>query len=58
MVSLFSPTSFGALKLQNRIVMAPMTRSRSTEDGAAVGLALVMTLGLVWLVAVVGETST
>ena len=38
MVSLFSPTSLGTLKLRNRIVMAPMTRSRSTENGAATDL--------------------
>ena len=38
MGSLFSPTSFGTLELQNRIVMAPMTRSRSTEKGAVTDL--------------------
>ena len=30
---LFEPTHFGAIKLANRIVMAPVTRSRYTEDG-------------------------
>ena len=38
MVSLFSPTSLGTLELKNRIVMAPMTRSRSTENGAVTDL--------------------
>jgi N-ethylmaleimide reductase len=31
---LFSPTKLGALELANRIVMAPVTRSRMGEDGA------------------------
>ena len=30
---LFSPAAFGALKLANRIVMAPLTRSRMGADG-------------------------
>jgi N-ethylmaleimide reductase len=30
-ISLFAPTSLGGLSLRNRIVMAPMTRSRCTE---------------------------
>lgn len=30
---LFGPTHFGAIKLANRIVMAPVTRSRYAEDG-------------------------
>lgn len=30
---LFESTELGALKLKNRIVMAPMTRSRATADG-------------------------
>lgn len=30
---LFDPTRFGAIKLANRIVMAPVTRSRYAEDG-------------------------
>ncbi len=32
MTSLFSPLSFGRLQLPNRIVMAPMTRSRATGN--------------------------
>ncbi|WP_282080339.1 alkene reductase [Aquimarina algiphila] len=32
---LFESTDLGALKLKNRIVMAPMTRSRATADGIA-----------------------
>ncbi|HEX7887708.1 MAG TPA: alkene reductase [Phenylobacterium sp.] len=31
---LFTPVSIGALRLRNRIVMAPMTRSRAGADGA------------------------
>jgi N-ethylmaleimide reductase len=31
--SLFQPCQLGDLKLKNRIVMAPMTRSRALEDG-------------------------
>src|ERR1700759_2211482 len=31
--SFFSPITVGDLELPNRIVMAPMTRSRSDEDG-------------------------
>ncbi|AZF53094.1 N-ethylmaleimide reductase [Pseudomonas sp. R4-34-07] len=30
---LFTPTRFGAIELANRIVMAPVTRSRYAEDG-------------------------
>lgn len=30
---LFEPTSLGELRLSNRLVMAPMTRSRATVDG-------------------------
>lgn len=30
---LFSPARLGALELSNRIVMAPLTRSRATDDG-------------------------
>lgn len=30
---LFSPVSLGGLELANRIVMAPLTRSRATDDG-------------------------
>ncbi|MGA7712761.1 MAG: alkene reductase [Rhizomicrobium sp.] len=33
MPSLFDPISLGALNLPNRIVMAPLTRSRATPDG-------------------------
>ena len=33
MSSLFSPLSLGALSLPNRVVMAPMTRSRSSQPG-------------------------
>jgi N-ethylmaleimide reductase len=32
-MDLFTPLKLGALTLQNRIVMAPMTRSRSSADG-------------------------
>jgi N-ethylmaleimide reductase len=32
-VSLFSPLQVGALTLENRVVMAPMTRSRAVEAG-------------------------
>jgi N-ethylmaleimide reductase len=32
-MDLFSPLNLGALKLRNRIVMAPMTRSRAAVDG-------------------------
>lgn len=31
--SLFAPTTFGAVQLKNRIVMAPMTRSRASSLG-------------------------
>ena len=32
-MDLFTPATLGALKLRNRIVMAPMTRSRAAADG-------------------------
>jgi len=32
-MDLFTPVTFGALQLRNRIVMAPMTRSRAGSDG-------------------------
>ena len=35
MDKLFSPLQLGALHLQNRIVMAPMTRNRADPDGCA-----------------------
>ena len=35
MNTLFSPLQLGALHLQNRIVMAPMTRNRADADGCA-----------------------
>jgi NADPH2 dehydrogenase/N-ethylmaleimide reductase len=35
MNTLFSPLQLGALHLQNRIVMAPMTRNRADPDGCA-----------------------
>jgi len=38
-VSLFAPTTLGALSLKNRIVMAPMTRSRAGAGGVPTGLA-------------------
>jgi N-ethylmaleimide reductase len=34
MTTLFEPTSLGNLTLKNRIVMAPMTRSRANTDGS------------------------
>ncbi|NDH87923.1 MAG: hypothetical protein EBY61_04690, partial [Actinobacteria bacterium] len=33
-VNLMTPARFGRLELRNRVVMAPMTRSRATPDGA------------------------
>lgn len=33
MTTLFEPCQLGKIALQNRIVMAPMTRSRASEDG-------------------------
>ena len=33
LVNLMSPARFGRLDLRNRVVMAPMTRSRATADG-------------------------
>ncbi|QIL80354.1 alkene reductase [Diaphorobacter sp. HDW4A] len=33
--TLFTPTQFGRITLQNRIVMAPMTRNRATPEGLA-----------------------
>ncbi|MBU7435821.1 alkene reductase [Paraburkholderia fungorum] len=35
---LFAPTTLGALELANRIVMAPLTRSRAGEDGVPTDL--------------------
>ncbi|CAA0125182.1 N-ethylmaleimide reductase [Halioglobus japonicus] len=32
-IDLFTPTTLGALQLRNRIVMAPMTRSRAAAEG-------------------------
>lgn len=32
-MKLFEPTSFGALRLSNRVVMAPLTRTRAGEHG-------------------------
>ena len=34
MSSLFTPTAAGAIHLPNRIVMAPMTRSRAVQNNA------------------------
>ena len=34
-MDLFTPLKLGALELRNRVVMAPMTRSRAGEDGSA-----------------------
>ena len=36
--SLFSPLTVGALQLKNRVVMAPLTRSRATPEGVPVPL--------------------
>ena len=33
MPTLFDPLKMGALSLPNRILMAPLTRSRATPDG-------------------------
>ena len=33
MPSLFDPLKLGAIRLPNRILMAPLTRSRATPDG-------------------------
>ncbi|KHD08031.1 hypothetical protein PN36_08115 [Candidatus Thiomargarita nelsonii] len=33
MLDLFSPITLGSYELQNRIVMAPMTRNRANKDG-------------------------
>ena len=38
MADLLSPAGFGALSLRNRLVMAPMTRSRADADGGATEL--------------------
>ncbi len=35
---LFEPVSLGSLSLKNRIIMAPMTRSRANSDGSASAL--------------------
>ncbi len=32
-MTLFEPAAFGALSLSNRVVMAPLTRTRATDDG-------------------------
>lgn len=37
---LFTPTELGALKLKNRVAMAPLTRSRADENGVPSELAL------------------
>ena len=34
MNNLFEPTTLGALRLQNRVVMAPLTRNRADPMGA------------------------
>ncbi|MBP0481977.1 alkene reductase [Sagittula sp. M10.9X] len=34
MTSLFDPTTLGAIDVANRVVMAPLTRNRATEDDA------------------------
>ena len=34
-ISLFDPWQLGSLQLRNRIVMAPMTRSRAVENNTA-----------------------
>ena len=36
--ALFSPTKFGAIELSNRVIMAPMTRSRAGEGDAPTDL--------------------
>ncbi len=33
LVSIFDPTTLGALSLDNRVVMAPLTRTRADDDG-------------------------
>ena len=33
MTTLFDPCALGALQLKNRVIMAPMTRSRAADDG-------------------------
>lgn len=38
MRELFEPLSAGKLELSNRLVMAPMTRSRATGDGTVTEL--------------------
>ena len=37
-MDLFSPVTLGALTLRNRIVMAPMTRSRAGTDAVPTAL--------------------
>lgn len=32
-MDLFSPLTLGDIKISNRLVMAPLTRSRSSKDG-------------------------
>lgn len=38
MTDLFSPTQLGSIAMQNRVVMAPMTRSRAQADGTPTGI--------------------
>lgn len=40
MPTLFDPITLGALELQNRIVMAPMTRSRADDNGVQTDMAV------------------
>jgi 2,4-dienoyl-CoA reductase-like NADH-dependent reductase (Old Yellow Enzyme family) len=35
--ALFSPTTFGSLKLKHRVIMAPLTRSRSVQPDSVPG---------------------
>lgn len=37
-MQLFTPTKLGALALDNRVIMAPLTRRRSTDDGVPTDL--------------------
>ncbi len=37
--SLFQPTKLGNLELPNRVLMAPLTRNRSQDDGTPVEMA-------------------
>lgn len=38
LINVMSPARFGRLELRNRVVMAPMTRSRATDDGQVTDL--------------------